>query len=343
MKLRTFARRVAAEALHVTGLSRRLLTRRTRSRVVVLTYHRVLPHAERRETFSAGGIVVSDSTFRRQMSFVREHLSPLNPDELAAILNDELEAPARACLVTFDDGWWDNSRYAAPILEEVGVPALIFLATDFIGTTATFWQEQLSRSLHAGWQRGKVPAAIATALPAAPALRTEQPQAVRRGIRAIIDGIKRLPPAQRVAVVTSALRELAEHGMDTSDAGLDRFMTWNEVRALTASKLISIGSHGCSHTPLTDLDSSIAAEELRRSRNVLETEIGHAPSDFAYPNGDHDTRTADLVREAGYRMAFSTARGYVGAHENPYSLPRLNIHEDATNSDAAFLARLISV
>ena len=47
------------------------------------------------------------------------------------------------CFVTFDDGWHDTHSEAWPILKRYDMPAVVFLATRFIGSSETFWQERL--------------------------------------------------------------------------------------------------------------------------------------------------------------------------------------------------------
>ena len=61
----------------------------------------------------------------------------LRPD-LAHWLEGTGTFPPRPALITFDDGYRDNAEIAWPILRERGVPAVIFLATDYIGTGRAF-------------------------------------------------------------------------------------------------------------------------------------------------------------------------------------------------------------
>jgi hypothetical protein len=80
--------------------------------------------------------------------------------------------------------------------------------------------------------------------------------------------------------------------------------------------------------------------ELRRSREIIRERTGIDPSDLAYPNGDHDTHIAKAVEETGYRCAYTTNRGLVEPASDAFRLRRINIHEQSTNSDAAFMSRL---
>lgn len=44
--------------------------------------------------------------------------------------------------ITFDDGYLDNFKNAAPILEDLGLPATFFVATGFIGTDQVAWWDR---------------------------------------------------------------------------------------------------------------------------------------------------------------------------------------------------------
>ena len=145
-RLRAILKRCIAYGLYYSGALwayRRVVLR---NRAIVLMYHRVLPAAA--DSFSASGIVVSPSVFTANMRFLRRHFTPLSADEFQSCL-DRGRFPTGACLVTFDDGWQDNEQHALPILQSIGVPAVLFVATGYIGTGNTFWQERMTRQLFA--------------------------------------------------------------------------------------------------------------------------------------------------------------------------------------------------
>lgn len=86
-------------------------------------------------------------------------------------------------------------------------------------------------------------------------------------------------------------------------------MDWSELRTLVDEGLVTIGSHTVTHPDrLPDLSIASQERELRRSKEVLERELGVPIRYLSYPNGENDATTRRLAREAGYLMAFSTDR-----------------------------------
>jgi peptidoglycan/xylan/chitin deacetylase (PgdA/CDA1 family) len=66
---------------------------------------------------------------------------------------------------------------------------------------------------------------------------------------------------------------------------------------------IEVGSHGAQHVPLDVIDHATAAEQLRRSRRVLEERLGRPVPSFCYPHGYHSASLRRAVTAAGYSNA----------------------------------------
>ena len=340
----TFLKRVIKSALvagaYHSGLLGLYLRRKLRGQAVVLTYHRVLPERSFADSFSTPAIVVTPETFRRHMQVLRKSFHPLTAAEFSAALTDG-RLPPRACVVTFDDGWLDNLEHALPILEECSVPAVLFIATDYIGTDRCFWQETLARQLAAAATTERSTGLFAELGNAQ--VPKMSPAHARVAIRRLIDVLKSKPQAQIDALLVRVQSSLDEWKIAVPSVHPDRFLSWQQVKQLSSSGVVSIGSHCCSHTPLTKLSLQQATNELQRSREVIRERTGIDPLDMAYPNGDHDADIAAAVRASGYRTAFTTLRGHVTAAADAFTLRRINIAEQATGSPGAFLARLAGI
>ncbi|ACL73453.1 polysaccharide deacetylase [Thioalkalivibrio sulfidiphilus HL-EbGr7] len=333
-------KRAAAALLYGTGLLWLLASRRLRNRAVVLMYHRVLPRDEASKSFSHPGIVVTPETFARHLDILKRHFRPLSLPEFLSYMDSGQGFPPKSCLITFDDGWADNHRYAMPLLRERALPAVVFAATDYIGTTRTFWQEQLGHLLYEATRHGVGSATLAAREIHLEPSRDEH--TLRTDIARVVDRFRRETYDNIQALMADLSDDLREGGFEDALRPPDRFMDWRQLGDLSDNG-ISIASHTCSHRILTRLDSTAMGKELEQSRRLLESRLGGAVVTVAYPNGDFDPTVEATTRACGYKLAFTTQPGYASADMPPLVLPRMNIHETATDTKPLFLCRTLGI
>lgn len=336
--LRRGFRRLLAYALYYTGLLWLYAAIRLRHRAVVLMYHRVLPAGA--DTFSHPGIIVTPETFDRQMAFLAQHFRSLTP----AQFKQELAASSfgrRACLVTFDDGWWDNLEYALPVLKKHDIPAIVFVATGYIGTTETFWQERLARLAYLAGVRHGLESGVLHDIGFGGVPRAT-PGQFRLRAREFVTSLKTQDPAtarQMIERLQAALHDSPE----SRDLGADRFMTWDEVNALHQGGQVTIGSHAHSHARLTTLGYKGARQEFEISRLEL---VRYGISDVntcAYPNGDVNDPVEAAATDSGFALGFATRGGFVRHSSEATCIRRINIHEADSRSRPEFLYRLLGL
>lgn len=109
--------------------------------------------------------------------------------------------------------------------------------------------------------------------------------------------------------------------------GRPEHMSVAELRTL-ADLGVEIGSHTMTHRSVTSLSPRALAQELVESKKAIEDITGRAVTSFAYPFGtlrDFDRRAADALREAGYRLAFTSQHGALAAGQDAMMLPRVKI------------------
>ena len=99
----------------------------------ILYYHRVNDDGD--PFFPA----LSTAFFEQQMRFVRRHYRVVSLAALLQVLSGGPTEPVVA--ITFDDGYQDNYQNAFPILQGLGLPATIFLATGSIDSGEPLWFE----------------------------------------------------------------------------------------------------------------------------------------------------------------------------------------------------------
>lgn len=323
---------VVAALLHYSGLLFVYGRVACRGKTGCLMYHRVLPDSTRAESASNPALIVSQEQFEKQMQFLKRWYTTIKATEL---INQKKAAPYRV-LVTFDDGWKDNFTYAAPILTRHGIPALIFIATDYIGSACVFWQETLTATL----------IAIRARDPNHPLLQQVQRAAAsgnstfefRSAVQTFVNRAKALP--------YSDLRELMQtYDMaepDAVDPRLDSFLTWEDVRSMHQQG-IEFGSHTCSHRIVIRLSDEELMNELQTSARKIEQELGDQVRYFAYPNGDHDDASRSAVERAGYDLGFSVTPGFVDIGREPMAVRRLMVHDGIAPNISMFHCHLLGL
>jgi peptidoglycan/xylan/chitin deacetylase (PgdA/CDA1 family) len=91
-----------------------------------------------------------------------------------------------------------------------------------------------------------------------------------------------------------------------ADVGVEGGLTWDQLREMSASGLVEIGSHSWDHAADQCLSPQEARREKRASRSVLETKLGVLVVSYAYPYGAFSERARRLLKEEGYRGAVGT-------------------------------------
>jgi peptidoglycan/xylan/chitin deacetylase (PgdA/CDA1 family) len=276
--------------------------------VCVLMYHRV---NRRGDPFP--GTDLDD--FVRQMRWLARSCAPIAPEDFDAALR----APSRGrppVLVTFDDGYRDYFDNAFPVLAELRIPSLVFLATSFMDRTELIWTDAVTWAAHRSprasvtlpWDRGAT-------LP----LRGGEERA--RAARVCKDYLKGVTDAERTAWQQALFDEM---GVDPQDGSAGRQMlSWAEVRASLG--LTRYGGHTHTHPILSQVDGARAEREIRLCHERIAAETGVAPRWFAYPNGraqDFSDETKELLRRCGFELAFSTIEGLHAPGMDRYAIRR---------------------
>ena len=109
------------------------------------------------------------------------------------------------------------------------------------------------------------------------------------------------------------------------------YLTTAQLQEIALDPLVTIGSHGTDHTRLSQADKEKQRHELLASKEKLERLLGRPCRFFAYPFGAYNETTLELMRGAGYALAYAVKGRPLlpGNHSDPYTIPRLSI-DDST-------------
>ena len=301
----------------------RLFASLHRHQPVVLTFHGVtadLPgHICNHE-----GLHLHLPIFTRLMEHIARYYRPVPLLRVVDWLDGTGAAPDRAVVVTFDDGFRNVLTHAAPVLHRLGIPATLFVATDFVYRGEMLWPDRLMGALALTRERG---------IEVAWNHRTHtlDVSSDERKIEAnaqLLAVLKALPQAERLVLLKQVIDRL---GVETSRLA----SAWDGFRPLDPEELrrlpelgVSVGSHTCSHPIMSRLAPADARRELEESKRLIEGSTGAPCLEFAYPNGgpdDFNQETHRQVLAAGYRCAVTTIKRRVSRADQRFEIPRCTL------------------
>ena len=276
-------------------------------RLCIVNYHRIL--AAKDPLLDAEPDL---ATFRWQMELLASCFNVLPLYDAVQLLGSA-RMPPRAVCITFDDGYRSVHDLALPILQQLKLPATVFVSSGY-ADGGNMWNDRIIEAAH------KLPATeldlSALGLGAYGMASQEQR---RQSAARLTASSKYLPPGARADLIRR-LEQLVGEPLEA-----DLMLTPAMLLSLDRAG-IEIGGHTISHPILTSLTDQGARHEIEGGRKELEAILGKPVRLFAYPNGkagkDFDQRHAAMVKEAGFCAAFTTAAGAAtGAHDR-YYLPR---------------------
>ena len=316
MDLARGGRRVVLAAARAAGVSNRLADSEwRRRRLLILCYHGV---ALRDEHEWDPEVFVTPAFLRRRFEILRDGgyaVLPLGP---AIDLLRAGELPQRAVAITFDDGFYDFSAAAVPLLQEFGYAATLYLSTYH----CVYQRPLLLLSLeYLLWRaRGtKFPAHILSGHAIAADLTrvTERKSLARRlASAARTFGNDR---DKQMIWLSQIADSLGVDWQDFLQSRILHFMSPSEVTEVSR-RGIDVQLH--THRHRTPRDEKSFRLEILENREIVESLTNLPATHFCYPEGDCDATFFSWLRDLGVKTATTCATGLAKRESNPLALPR---------------------
>lgn len=284
-------------------------------------------------------MIVTPESFRQHVNTLKQYFNIIKLSDWIQLKLDGKELPARACAITFDDGWADNFEFAFPILKEANVPATIFLVSGMIGTNDVFWPERLAH--------------IVTVVSSDYPQYWSHPELEWLQKHSTNYHFSETPPTQE------ELSELIANAKNYSDQEIHNkldqientlqlkpenhspsLLNWQQLDEMVGSGLVEAGSHTCHHVRLNkDTPIKLLENEIVNSREEIEKHLGQKVKTFCFPNGDFCPEALTIIKQ-NYKGAVTTQSGWNTADTDNHLLRRIGIHQDVAEDRTSFLARI---
>jgi peptidoglycan/xylan/chitin deacetylase (PgdA/CDA1 family) len=311
------------------------------NKLLVVTYHRVLPRNHPDLTTIQPGMYVFEDTFESHIKYLNENYNIVNLEDWVSKYKNGQDLPINSCAITFDDGWRDNYEYAYPIFKKYNLPVSIYIVASKVGSRNGFWPEMLTNLL---WQAGN---GIADELlwnsqlmdwiraASDEIYNPEEPS--QEHLNIIVENVKKKYTDE---VIIGMLKSIEESFPKLNTSTERDILNWDEINEMVNSGLVNIGSHTLDHIRLTEnVNNNDILSQVVESKHLIEKNMLSSVSIFCYPNGDITDYAEKLVKQH-YDAALTTINGWNSTNIDLYRIKRIHIHEDGAKTNNQFRAKL---
>ncbi len=275
------ARVACLRSLTACGLG--AVFQRNRSGRRLINYHGV----DERGSTQYNGRFISRASLEQHLAYFTRHFNVVT---LTDYLEGAWHAEKLTVCLTFDDGYRNNLKHVLPLLEKYQAPASFFVTAVAAMGRDTLWPDRLD--LTTALSQRSIEIDGETFRKSAGGAYVSERGTLKQ--LCVTGGDVFSVQAERALAQVLDLKahpELAEYW---------QLMTQEEIRTLSESPLVTVGSHGVSHCSFEHVSRDVAREEMQRSKTWLEDVTGKEVNVFAYPFGHYTRENLDDAEALGF-------------------------------------------
>lgn len=285
---------------------------------LVLLYHRVCEYETDPQL-----LCVTPDNFEKQILFLKSEYHLLSVDDFFAVISKNEKFPERSVLITFDDGYADNLKFALPILEKYSTTALFYICTGNIDTSREFWWDEVERHILLSLD---FPEVFKITIEDSQFYSSKEIVERKKLYHDLLPVLRSLNSEERNKVVDS----ISKLTGNTPPRNSHRSMTWNEVTMMSSSPSAVMGAHTLNHPSLTACSLQEQKNEIEGSKVLLEGKLNRAIEHFSYPFGtksDFNSHTIEIAEKTGFKMVAANFPYIANRKSDRFAIPRFLIRD----------------
>lgn len=300
--------------------------------IPVFMFHRVLDAGISGQDLDQS-IYLNSDEFEEVLILIKNSFQTLC---LKKLLEERVQPKERSCLITFDDGWLDNYLIAYPILKKYRVPATIFIPTSLVGTNDKFWFCRLADIINS---QTFVDRELFNLMNRFLPNKSESIHFDLRKENAYYHFCSALKKINQGEI--NDYLNLVETYLCLGKKRQTKriIINWEEVEEMS-NRNISFGSHGVTHSILTQLKNHEKTFEITQSRKDLLSRNINFANCLSFPNGNYDQETLDIATQAGYSLLFSASINKCGEGKSPLLVHRNNVSSNIVDKNMFYYSLL---
>lgn len=276
----------------------------------IVVYHGIC----RKDHTRFSPVFLKQRTLDAQLRFFKKHFDVVSLDDF---FQHKFSSQRFTVCLSFDDGLANNLDHVLPLLEQYQLPAVFFITgvreagydilwNDFLNIISKYGPAKLEYKGYSYTKNRFGRYVDDKNIALAERLRGEDFEAKKE--------------------MMELLTPLAGFRNDPADDEYWRLLTNEQIKKLSESPWVTIGSHGYFHNDLAKIEIDKADQELVRSKQYLERLTGKETRSIAFPYGSYSPAVKTAAIKAGYKQLLGTESLLPEDEENEMVRARLTVN-----------------
>jgi len=289
------------------------------------------------------GVVNEDSTkifprhivkeqFEQHIKYLSNKFNIISIEEAFYLYQNNIKPDKRTITVSFDDGYLNNLQNALPILEKYKVKTTFFISgicsedENYI-----MWSDIIAFARYFSNDNH---------------LMVGNQKFIKKGKYDLIDEvnginiynyIKNLPYTTR-EIILNDIKEKYDFANNMNGVPLEfwKLMNKNEIKLLSESEIVTIGSHGQLHFNLANISEDEAISEMKVSKKVLADITGKKINLISFPDGSYNENIKKIATTLGYEGLLAVDYRCASDNQDKSILNRWGVSSTTTFETIAF-------
>ncbi len=283
----------------------------------IFLFHGVIPDTKQYKVRNYNKKHIHESYFRDILKSLLRFGTAISIEDIAN--NHTKSAATNPFIISFDDGFKNNKTIAAPILEELGIPAVFYVTTGFVEYNGMSWIDKIE------WLFENIEGEHRIAVQENEKVIINMDSASKiSALELIRKHVKQSKQLDVNSYVSDLFSQLGKDVVPSSLDVLDEKMNWKDVIDLNSSDLFTIGGHTHSHAIMSYLSDKDLVREVDMSLSLIQKHLGATPEHYSYPEGQrehYNQHVISLLKSRGITCCPSAVAGV-----NTYPLDVFNLN-----------------
>ena len=289
---------------------------------IILLYHGVSENVSKGiENHSQKHINYKE--FEKNMVYLKKSNVILSMDELIYLKENNDKFPVNSVVITFDDGFENNYSVAAPILDNLNIPATFYITSGLIGTEILFWVDIIEDCIN----RTKEKFIEIELGPNPYHFILESNNDKIYAINEIKSFCKSVNYKIKDTIIDQVIMKTKIKPSEESSSNYKK-MSWKQLKEIHENSLFLVGGHSTLHNILSFQPKEDMKDDIIKSIKLLEDNLNTRIKHYSYPEGQaihYNNHVKKILKSQGIKCCPSAIPGINNHNTDLFELRRIMV------------------